>query len=175
MQGTQGIISQAGGQRNQNVSRGTNPRPDTGRQLDTNPTIITIREPIASDQIKQIQTKTNLTAASLAKAGVVILGTTATYYLAKATGIFSYFGLGTNTKASVSERTSVKLDELVVEQIRGSKAGRRLVSSVEGIESLSVNPIPDQNIIVAKPFTFEINGTEVFGSDVILNVDTVTP
>jgi len=45
------------------------------------------------------QARSKITASGVAKAASVILGTTATYYLAKATGIFSYFGSASDAKS----------------------------------------------------------------------------
>jgi len=56
--------------------------------------------------VQRPQSRTKLTSASIAKAGAVILGTTATYYLAKATGILSYLRWGAAGDTSNSEAKS---------------------------------------------------------------------
>jgi len=190
MQGTQGITSQTGGQRNQEILRGTRP-------------------------IQSLQPRTNLTAASIAKAGAVILGTTATYYFAKATGIFSYLEEFTgntpdsgaksdhgvmayhsnnlaiqenglkiidhSSRPTVSQNglrrgskdTTVQFEELDLEKIEHRFVGGRSlleIKDVEKTEVLSVvNPIPDQNINLEQPFNLVISGMDVFGKGVILN------
>jgi len=146
MQGTQGITVLSGEQSNQRLSANTHP-------------------------IQGAQPRTNLTTGSIAKAGAVILGTTATYYLAKATGIFSYFGFGSggDTSNSVAksdhEVTMYHGNSLAVEEIE-----HRFVGAVVRRSHSVVNPIPDQNIIVGQPFTLVIDGTNVFGTIVTLNL-----
>jgi len=190
MQGSQAITSQTGGQRNQEILRGTRP-------------------------IQGPQPRTNLTAASIAKAGAVILGTTATYYFAKATGIFSYLGEFTgNTPDSgaksdhgvttyygnslgimedrlkiidhssrptvfqnglrqKSKEASVQFEELDIESIAHKDFGGRSLLEVKDTEKIEthsvVNPIPDQNAIVGQPFNLVISGTNVFGTSVVLS------
>jgi hypothetical protein len=54
---------------------------------------LVITDPIDSTRISKMSTN-GLSVSSAVKAGLVFLGTVGAYYLAKTTGIFSYFGLG---------------------------------------------------------------------------------
>jgi len=56
--------------------------------------------------VRHKQPGPKITAGGIAKTGAVILGTTGAYYLAKATGVFSYFGWGSSGDGSQSSAKS---------------------------------------------------------------------
>jgi hypothetical protein len=59
-----------------------------------------ITDPIDSKRISKVSFSNSLNVSSVVKAGLVFLGTVGSYYLAKTTGIFSYFGWGTKNQNS---------------------------------------------------------------------------
>jgi hypothetical protein len=85
-----------------------------------------ITDPIDPKRVSKELTN-SLTKRSLIKAGLVFLGTVGAYYLAKTTGIFSYFGWGTKNSKDVdgSEIMEVRNKANVLSVRRNLEAARQ--------------------------------------------------
>jgi hypothetical protein len=174
-----------------------------------------IANPIDSKRLSKEPIK-NLTRSSIAKVGLVFLGTVGGYYLAKTTGIFSYFSL--RIKSLNSRRTSnneimvakkkentlkMKTDLKIVEKPLNLFTIRKIQScddekvvkfkeiKVEEFEDLSSierknvgnrrssyrrsitvkNPIPNQLVVIGKPFSLIVDGFHVFSSNSRLSLE----
>jgi hypothetical protein len=116
-----------------------------------------IIDPIKPARISKVFFSNDLNVSSVAKAGLVFLGTVGSYYLAKTTGVFSYFGWGEKTKNPNSKDSGSS--EIV--EVKNRANALNIRTNLETERQVVTNPLVGQTVAAHKDRTVKFEEIKV--------------